>query len=36
MAARQLPHLVWPKAGSAQPPPVLAFYSFVAAEVAAA
>jgi hypothetical protein len=36
MAARQLPHLAWPKAGSSTPPPVLSFYSFITAEVVAA
>ncbi len=33
MAARQLPHLAWPTLGSAAAPPMLSFYSFVAAEV---
>lgn len=33
MAARQLPHLTWPAAGSKEPPPMLAFYGFVSAEV---
>jgi hypothetical protein len=36
MAARQLPHLTWPKPGSKAPPPMLSFYSFTSAEVVAA
>ncbi|GBF97576.1 S-adenosyl-L-methionine-dependent methyltransferase [Raphidocelis subcapitata] len=35
MAARQLPHLVWPKAGGGSPPPMLSFYSFAKVEVRA-
>jgi hypothetical protein len=33
MAARQLPHLVWPKAGSGAPPPMLSFYWFCSCRV---
>ncbi|KIY99348.1 hypothetical protein MNEG_8616 [Monoraphidium neglectum] len=36
MAARQLPHLVWPEPGTKAPPPMLSFYSFASAEVVAA
>ncbi|KAI8474183.1 MAG: S-adenosyl-L-methionine-dependent methyltransferase [Monoraphidium minutum] len=36
MAARQLPHLAWPEAGAAAPPPMLSFYCFATAEVVAA